>query len=624
MMRFLWLALCLNFLPHALAGSSISDLQIQTDYRFENDSLTTEKIWTLDPQQSNPHLQRWIVSRQVKPSGLKPFLRSDGKYGAKASGILSNAQGYIRGPGPWYRPISEFPCHQEPQVEFETPEGAKRAMAIAAELWSETLKNSLDELSFRLSRVKGNVEKSAEDEARLVFKNWLESVEVKWRAQCHLKVRSAEWKYYQEEAASQGLCQQTKKAQDLNSLRLPVPPTWRSMMEPITGEPPSITQVLARAPARLWNGLFSIRLTLNIAGRNLNGRFLIDTGAGVSVISPSWLESQGIYPAWIEMPGAPLERVMWSGLWSGEKGLARRAIVDRVELGGLVIPMNQFLLLSTPLFNAPENAGSCCDGVLGTDFLRLFPMEFQSEAPAEVRVWPRQNFHWGPDNPWVEVTEAHPGDLVSSCMTTPSDVSKKFSVSRLAGVRWDTGNEDALSIHTPWRSAAEQVKPNLWKIGCDTFDFAHDVVASFPKPPAGVQAEGPLASQIPAVSVGMPLLSRGKFTFDLPHGRLWFSKDMLAKGPPRHNHSGLSLVYVMVRGDRVLKVKSIQAQSRAQNLIEAGLKPGMIITQIDSKSPSDIDLWEVEQRLAGNYGDTVSLQWQARDMLKMAPLKVRN
>jgi hypothetical protein len=48
----------------------------------------------------------------------------------------------------------------------------------------------------------------------------------------------------------------------------------------------------------------------------------------------------------------------------------------------------------------------------------------------------------------------------------------------------------------------------------------------------------------------------------------------------------------------------------------------MTITQVDSKPSEEIDQWEVNQRLAGAYGDQVTLQWKTKKGLRVAPLKV--
>ena len=66
-------------------------------------------------------------------------------------------------------------------------------------------------------------------------------------------------------------------------------------------------------------------------------------------------------------------------------------------------------------FSPPASLGTCCDGIIGNDFLNQFPVEFQAESPAEVRVWPKRDFHLSPETPWVQISSGPNGELVSQC-----------------------------------------------------------------------------------------------------------------------------------------------------------------------------------------------------------------
>jgi C-terminal processing protease CtpA/Prc len=109
--------------------------------------------------------------------------------------------------------------------------------------------------------------------------------------------------------------------------------------------------------------------------------------------------------------------------------------------------------------------------------------------------------------------------------------------------------------------------------------------------------------------------------FDLPHGRVWYSPEELA-APDYKNTSGLTLNYTYIKGDRALVVQSIQPKSVASQLEKAGLKKGMVVTEIDELPTLEMDLWEVNRRLAGVYGDTVKLQWQTQKGFQVEPLRV--
>jgi hypothetical protein len=459
----------------------------------------------------------------------------------------------------------------------------------------------------------------------------LKHVDQNWKAKVSSEGRAKEWEYYLQSAKSSDLCKTQKKV-------VHPQPLWKSLMAPLNGPTPNPTQILARAPVRLWNGLFSVRLSVTVGDKVLNGRFLIDSSVRTSMLSPSWLESQGILPALVLVPGVPPERVTFGGAWNleSESALAPLAWVEKVELAGLALPMNEFLLFETDFFSPPENVGSCCDGVLGNDFFKTFPMQFKSSTPTEIRVWPRENFHWSSETPWVEVSKTNRGTLMTSCAVTPDSTnstnsknSKSASTSPLVlpGVSWNTGNEESLTVHYPWTSKAEKVKPNSWKISCSsltqTFEFADSVQALFPSSDEGRTDQSLLASAIPAVEVGAPLLSRGDFTFDLPHGRLWFSPSTFQKNLGKPVDSGLVVRYEIKKGERLLKVMKIRPHSHAQSLIRAGLKPGMTLLQVDGIAADEMDLWDVNRHLSGVYDNVVTLQWATQGGLKIAPLKLR-
>jgi hypothetical protein len=621
--------MCLDLLSSSYSNPAHAarpqiELGIQSSYQLSKDLLTTDLAWELDPLHLNPHLQRWALSRNTKLIGLHTVLRPKDQFGVDADGISTVVKGYVRQPGNWYRSLAEFDCSQEPNSWFATQNGSQIAAAQAADIWSNLLKQKKIKLSLLFERVKEESEDLALERAQEIFKNWLQETEAEWRLTVQQKARKEEWKTYLAEAKQEKICPR-KGSKNL------VTPSWSSMMEAVRTEPVSMDRILARAPARLWNGLFSVRLNVRVGEKVLNGRFLIDSGAGQSLISPSWLEGQGIDPAWVVIPGSYPRRVSWGDLWQSEGGLARVAFLDGIDLGGLKVPLNEFLLYETDFFGPPESVGTCCDGVLGSDFLRLYPVEFRPNTPTEVIVWPREKFSWNPDSSWVEVTQGVQGDLVSGCSASPDVESKNSSLNKqlekiiLPGVRWDSGGDVALHIHTPWQKKAAPAVHQRWSIQCESLQVATGVPAYFPKPPGGSSDRGLHSTQIPAVTAGIPVLAQtGKsFTFDLPHGRVWFSGGTRELQGMNRNLSGIKVEFDTFEGDRILVVQSIQPRTPGQDLVKVGLKPGMIITQIDSKNADELDLWEVERKLSGELGDIVTLQWKTKKGLKMAPLKLR-
>ncbi len=592
------------------AFAKAESISLDSSYQLKGADLTTEKVWEIDPTLQNAHLRRWALRRHSEIFGLKADLRKAGVFGVSGKEVQTSAWGYIRGAGPWYRPWDQFECHGKPNAWFSQAEGAEHAVAVAADFWSQVLKENLSDLEFRFAQVQERSAVQALDRGEQIFKAWLKKVEGIWRQQVDGLVRSEEWKFYRDTAQSIGACRSSQGANVHE-------PFLASMMEPVQRERPSSLQLLARAPARLWNGLFSIRANITFAGKTLNGRFLLDSTAPTSQISPSWLESQGIYPAWIYVQGSVPEGVRRSGMWRSSRPLARRVRADRVEVSGLNVALDEFLLTETEFFTQPSSVGSCCDGVLGLDFLRLYPMEFRATSPAEVRIWPRSGFSGGDGAPWLEISELPAGEIASSCHLSD----------KIQGLSWDFANENGLQIHTPWavsfRSFAKgQSGSSALKLICSDRTIAQDFTPTFPLSPNGPSDEGPLAEKEPGMSLGMSLLGESDFTLDLPHGRIWFAPGSLPLKAHPVNRSGLRLAFRTEGKERVLRVMTLNQQLPALALYRAGLRVGMRITQVDAQPADELDEWEVNQKLSGARGPQVSLQWLTKTGSKVVSLPI--
>ncbi len=564
-------------------------LSLRAVYQPSKVPLTTEEIWVLDPDERNPAHQRWELDRRLKLEGLSSRPIGKSRYGVRTGELLVYTQSFLRGPGSWYRPWDEFPCGSKiPDSRFSNLSGARKAADAAAQAWEEILDEGREELDLRLSHVTASSGKRALEDAQSIYGEWLVKMNRRWEVEGHAAAEHAEWRFYRSYVASAHLCSRPA------FMRKPLP-SWSAMLEGLA--PHESKTFLARAPAKRWNGAFSVRLNLELAGVVLDGQFLIDSQAKRSMISPSWLTSQGVIPSALEELGVPPQAIVWDSA----SGLARVAKITRMRLGDYELPLKEFLLVDTStLFEPPETAATCCDGVLGSDFLRLFSVEFKPGKPNEIVLYDRHGFQFSADTPWTEVSLNDRGEPVSACVETSRQT-------RLQGALWDTGSETALDIHFPWQKPAKRAG-SRWNVSCPPLEVAKGVDAS--------------ETSNPATTIGMPILGRGDFTFDLSNGRLWFAKDAIAAPVPQ-NRTGLELNYVFVRGDRALKVVAIRPRSPAASLIKDGLRIGALITQMDSKSAGDMDFWEVEQRLSGVYGEWVTLEWSTRRGLKIAPLRVR-
>lgn len=580
---------------HPARSHSRQELELVTNYELSKEPLSTDKVNDLDPGELNPHRQRWILERSVKLRGLRTEAKATGGFGVHAEAIEANIRGWARSEGPWFHPLADFPCTEEPQPGFATPEGAQQAAQEGAQNWESILSAARDHLRIRLARIDAPKSTDAFAEAKQVLADWSSAADRDWRSRGRTLAREAEWKSYLEKAKAQGLCHGQKPHVEFS---------WRQEMEPLPPGPPPF-RVLARAPARRWNGMYSVRLTVHVgATRALSGQFLLDSGAPKSIFSPEWLKGQGVLPAWIEIPRAGPERAVFSA----GRGVAKRALIEGVEFGGLKLPLSEVLLYDTELFAPPENLATCCDGVIGMDVLRHLVVELRPGPPTEVIIWPRENFRspYAAAAVWLE-TGLNSELQASSdeCLSRPGG----SVMPEIEGLSWNTGSEGDLEIHLPWQSEVRNRKVP-WEVHCaGGVQLASGVLPNFPRPDEARLGNGMLDERDPGATAGMALLGRGSMILDLPHGRIWFPQPALGL-PIRENRTGLALYFDYSQGERVLKVGSVRPTPLIRPLLQEGLQPGDQVLEVDQKPADESDLWEIDQRLGGAFGPSVQLKWK--------------
>jgi hypothetical protein len=548
-----------------------------------DEGLTTEKVWTIDSDERNPHLSRWALGRGLELMGLTAT-KEGNQFRVHVDAIDAKTTIYYRLEGPWYRPNSEFPCTAHPQPVFATAAGSRVAAEAAAKAWSELLSRQKVKLEIRLREVGAEFSEGAIRSAQTVFENWKKDLDKEYHDTILPEAREKEWESYRSLAGFDGTCGKRHVVRT-------APISLESTLEPPSANRVAETSLLARAPAKRWNGLFSIRLAVFFGGKELNGQFLLDSNAPQSILSPDFLSGQGVLPAWVETPGAAAEPVRWSG----GTGLGRPVRIELVKVAGLPLTLHEFLLHDTDFFSPPRTIDSCCDGILGVDFLSQYVLEMIPGEVSAVRIWPRESFSYGPDYPWVEAH--YDGSWQSACSISPgaSSSSNSEAGSAVEGARWSIGEALAIGVHAPWRSKVH-ARNGGWDIYCGGRRIA---------PSAPVQSIDNSARD-PAFDVGMSVLARGDVTLDFPHGRIWFEPKQLAD-PVRSNHTGLTLEYAFVKAHRVLRVADVRGVASA--LAKRGLRKGVFVAQMDGKSAETMDQWEVERRLSGDFGPQVSLSW---------------
>ena len=574
----------------AHASMELHEINVRSNFSSTPRPLTLEKIWEIDPGQPNPHLQRWVLGRKMEIEGMTAFLKDDLKYGVYIQGIQSTQSAYIRPPGPWYFSIDDFRCDPALDLGFGNEEGSRRSLVQANEVWVSTVNEAKTRLSQSLARVATDSSALALKRGEQIFQVWLGDLDLRWRDLVSKLVRTSEWDFYIKTATEKKICGKTYNDR--------TPRLLRSIMEPASGSPVVVSQLLARAPVKLWNGLFTIRGEIEVGEKKLNGRFLIDSSANRSLINPEWLRSQGILPEWIKIPNVPLQYIQWNRLENKNQTLAPRAWVSQVTVSGLKLPLHEFSLFDTEIFSPPKSIGSCCDAVFGIDFLKLFPIEFQADRPSEIRIWPKENFRPPLNFSWIEISVNSAQEIISQCLI--EDQPEKLNRARMQNLRWDFGSEEALVLKSPHH---DQKK---WNIRCDQL---YDLATNLVEKPDQETTYGSQNSRLPRA--GLSLLSRGNFILDLPHGKLWCDPQSFSRPFAKKNTSGLEVYYTFDDGNRVLKVGKISNTNKITvPLRKAGLKVGMTITEINERAAEEFDLWELNQLLAGTPGNRVKLKWK--------------
>ncbi len=593
------------------------ETSVQSRYQFSHQALTTDQIGILDPTLSNPHRQLWVLIRDTQILETKIIAVAPQQYGVQILSLQVAAQGRQRGPGPWYvsdpsllcPSLSTFlsqPFDSETSLAYATQEGVQRTLARAAELWEELLRHHQIQLNGLLQSVTENSEKKALQKSETLFQRWLQRMNTHWNTLSILALQKETWKFYQTEIRTlcSGLSTVTAPSEETpeispSSFLISGLQPWDQRMEsppPISSHPPSS---VVQTPIRLWKGLTSVHLEVQIQGKPLQGQFLIDSVAPFSILSPEWLNSKGIDPHWYPIERAPLFPVTWSDRPPDPIRLAPQVFVEKSRLSPHSLPgslsLSSFLLFPTPLFQSPEFIGSCCDGILGIDFLKLFPIEWVLTAPKGIRMWPRVGFQKSPPYEWIEIHETSQGDLRSSCLF--HSAGTEFPVE----IRWATGSSLSFKIDPPAGSLTSQVfsKPEL---RCHSTNPR--LVISLPETLRIAQT----LKKRPLIQIGMPFLLSNHAIFDLPHGKLWLKTPFHYPNarPP------VELEYHLEKGERILRVKSIETTSP---FYRAGLRARFEITQLNEQNPADLDLWEVNQYLIHSRGAELTLQWKKKELI---------
>ena len=509
------------------------EIRVRSTFALGMDDLETEQVWKFDPRLKNPHRRRWALDRKVKFEDFRILRKLKGKtpsYSISLRGLEMATVLYLRphsSESKWFAPLSKFPCGSHGDENwFSTYEGSKKAGEAAAKVWEKLVTERKSQLELGLSQIQSRSSERADLAGRLVYLKWLKSTEDQWRQRVLLESRPREWKQYTAQVQKMGICKKQRTPAST--------PPWEEIMESPQGKVAKAP--LSRLPVKLLNGIFTVRAAIEVGSVELNGRFILDPSAPKSLISPTFLQNQGVNPEWVTLPGRGLESAIWS-LGQGDK-IGRPVQVSGMVLSGLRTSLTRFLMVETQQFDS-TGLTVCCDGVLGVDFLKQHAVEFNGGKTPHVNLWARKGFRMAEKTPWAEIYETPESTLVSRCDIYPGK-SNDASRAGIGLLRWDLGRELNLAVAQPlpktgrrlaskegWSLVCgqEKIRSQVWSLphGVYKKSLENGKTKSF----QAIQVHTDLfekqgADRTPGAAAGADFISGRSLLFDLSHGRVWF------------------------------------------------------------------------------------------------------
>ena len=381
------------------ASQAHAELQLTERIQEATTSLTTDQVLDEDIRTHNPHRVRYVVHRELKLAPIQAVpLSKDASHAKEQSygvavGSLENSVSLLLRPlgSSLYRSMEFFPCTDQPDARFATEDETRAEAAKWVQVWQKKVKGAVFSLESGLMKIREPSEALAVAKAQLVLENWEKTLRAEFDAEVQNDARKSEWKIYKQRAASMGLCKSGIAKESL--------PAWKDMMEP----PSEIvaTAPLVRSPARrASHGDWVLRVNASAAGIKINGQFLIDLSSSSSLLSPGWLESQGLDSDLLETFGKSIRSVKRRGKVS----LTKNLILARPETSGFPLGITEFGSQTVDVFSPPADFDSCCDGVLGADFFSINVVQFDSSAPlGAVLIWARKNYRPPTGYRWEEL-----------------------------------------------------------------------------------------------------------------------------------------------------------------------------------------------------------------------------
>lgn len=354
-------------------------INVRSELEISQAPLTNALVIQIDSLEPNPHLRRFILDRKVQLAGLEVAREEQkGAFVIRASEIEAHSVLLLRSPDSnYYLSDDDFACSiAAPGFDRYSTYALTRARGQrAAEVWKTLLAKQSPVLKKTLESIRSQSESMALVQARNALQAWLIGVEAKYR-----KTVESETESVRKEWIKTAHCDPSKGRKTVRE--------WREMVErPLFAETSKLS-LLGRAPSRRYNGFYTVKLSVKLLGTTLNGRFLVDPMATSAILSSDWAQKQGVDPRRL-LAGAQTTLKV-----SHSFGKVRGPVIrpDQVEIGGVKIPLSEWILGDAFFFDEPKYPARCCDGVIGIDFLKRFAIEFDPRDSTALILYPRESF----------------------------------------------------------------------------------------------------------------------------------------------------------------------------------------------------------------------------------------
>lgn len=531
--------------PSALGAESTA-IDVRTSYE-KGGELTTAQALALSPEKFNPRLARYRVVPDLSVLELKTQGNPQKGWSLGSATLTATAKIWMRsGAGDSAR----------------TTACVESAATKEAQAWGQWVKKNTSTLTEALKSLHAYDEASVLARARVMVQEFGGETVRAWRLAT---------------ASEDG------QASQCGGKSLPEAPSARQIRE---GESRSWTDIrpLARVPLKRWDRQVTARVQLWQGGKALNGQFLVDPTAPQSIVSPAWLEGQGLPPDWVKVKERPATRVRTGGAID-DTTKSEWIRVDGAELSGLKIPVTEFQVAEVELYGQPEATSECCDGVLGADLLTRYVVETRLDGLHELDLYDAEKYR--PPTDWgsADLIWRNSQGWVSDC---------EWGTAPGSQVTWNWTDQSLLT----WPKAAPPKTSVDLRCGQQLFGSV------------------PYARSGSTASAGFMAIDGRRLVWDFPQGRLRFpSQPHFYLDPrPQPNRTGVKILYEFRSASRVARIKSLKK----------GVLPGALVgdevVSVGGRATEKLAQWELDALLSAPGPKDLEVQWRSKGLLKTALL----